>query len=103
MAVEYKFCRREVIHPVILSGVSKQTQVSFDFLVCAFSLPVRLRMIRGSQRVDDPKFLIQGFGEACGELRTPIGYDLGWDSVKAEYLAVMDIHDPLRINVRRGW
>jgi hypothetical protein len=52
--------------------------------------------------MDNPEFLVQSFGKASGELRAPIRHNLGWESVEAEYLAVVDIRYPFRIDLRSG-
>jgi hypothetical protein len=86
--------------PVVLLFVAKQAKVLFDFLVLALYFAVTLRMVGSSKAGLDTKALVEGSHETGSKLRALIGEDLLWDSVKAEYVGVVDVSSTLGCKVR---
>jgi hypothetical protein len=86
--------------PVILLFITKQAKVLFDFLVLAFHFAVTLRMVGSSKTGLDTKVLVESSHETSSKLRAAIGKDLLQDSMKAEYIRVVDICGILSCKVR---
>jgi hypothetical protein len=86
--------------PVILPFITKQTKVLFDFLVLALYFAVTLRMVGSSKAGLNIKVLVESPHETGSELRAPIREDLLQDSMKAEYIGVIDVRGTFGCKVR---
>jgi hypothetical protein len=86
--------------PVVLPFIAKQAKVLFDFLVLALYFAITLRMVGSSKAGLNTKALVEGSHEMGSELRAPIGEDLLRDSVKVEYVEVVDVSGTLSCKVR---
>jgi hypothetical protein len=85
---------------VVLPFIVKQVKVLFDFLVLAFHFAIILRMVDRSESSLDTKALVEGSHEIGSELWAAIGEDLLWNSMKTEYIGVMDVSGILSCKVR---
>jgi hypothetical protein len=86
--------------PVVLPFVTKQAKVLFDFLVLMLYFAVTLWMVGSSKAGLDTKALIECSHETGSELRAPIEEDFLGDSVKAEYVRVVDVGGTFGCKVR---
>ena len=84
-----------MIYPVVLSLVTEQAEVGFDFLVLALDLSVTLRVVCGGEPVRYAKSFVQRLHEPRGELRSAVRYNLTRYSMKTEDLAIVQICDAL--------
>jgi hypothetical protein len=100
MRIESKLSGGQMRCPVVLPFVTKQAKVLFNFLVLALYFAVTLRMVGSSKAGLDTKALIEGSHETGSELQAPIGEDLLWDSVEAEYVGVVDVGGTFGCKVR---
>jgi hypothetical protein len=85
---------------VVLPFVTKQVKVLFNFLVLALYFAVTLWMVGSSKAGLDTKALVESSHETGSELWAPIGEDLLRNSMKAEYIGVMDIGGTFGCKVR---
>jgi hypothetical protein len=76
---------------VVLPFITKQAKVLFNFLVLAFYFAVTLRMVGSSETGLDTKTLVEGSHKTSSKLQASIREDLLWDSVKVEYVGVVDV------------
>ena len=65
-----------MIDPVVMLCVDKKLKMSFNFLICAFCLTIRLWVIGCGKDVGDIKLLIQSLYKTGCKLRFVIGNDL---------------------------
>jgi hypothetical protein len=86
--------------PVALPFITKQAKVLFNFLILVFNFTVTLWMVGSSEAGFDTKALVEGSHKTGCKLRAPIGEYLLWDSVKAEYVGVMDVGGTLGRKIR---
>jgi hypothetical protein len=86
--------------PVVLLFVTKQAKVLFDFLVLMFYFAVTLWMVGSSKTSLDTKALIEGSHEMGSKLWTPIREDLLWNSIKSEYVGIVNIGGTFGCKVR---
>jgi hypothetical protein len=86
--------------PVILPFITKQTKVLFDFLILTFYFAITLWMVGSSKTGLNTKALIEGSHETGSKLQTPIGEDLLQNSMKVEYIGVVDVGGTFGYKVR---
>jgi hypothetical protein len=81
--------------PVTLLFITKQAKVLFDFLVLAFHFAVTLKMVGSSETGLNTKALVESSHKTGSKLWAVIREDLLWNSVKAEYIRVIDVSGTL--------
>jgi hypothetical protein len=86
--------------PVVLSFITKQTKVLFNFLVLMLYFAITLWMVGSSKAGFDTKAFIESSHETGSKLWTPIQEDFFWDSMKSEYIGIVDISGTLGCKVR---
>ena len=84
-----------MIYPVVLSLVTEQAKVGFDFLVFALNLTVTLRVVCGGEPMHDAKLFVQCLHKPRGKLWSAVRYNLTRYSVEIEDLTVVQICDAL--------
>jgi hypothetical protein len=72
----------------------------FDFLVLALYFAITLRMVGSSETGLNIKALVKGFHEMGSKLQAVIREDLFWNSMKVEYVGVIDISGTLGCKVK---
>jgi hypothetical protein len=97
--VEGKFRCREMFGPVFLTFVTEETEVLLYFLVLALDFAISFEMIGSSEAGFNTKTLIESMHESGCKLRTTIGEDFLWDSVKTEDIPVVKIGRALSCEV----
>jgi hypothetical protein len=100
MRVESKLSGGQVRCPVVLPFIAKQAEVLFDFLVLMFYFAVTLWMVGSSKTSLNTKALVESSHEMGSELWISIQKDLLQNSMKLEYIRVMDISGTLGYKVR---
>jgi hypothetical protein len=100
MQIESKLSSGQMRCLVILPFITKQAKVLFDFLVLAFYFAVTLRMVGSSEAGLDTKALVESSHKTGSKLWASIGKYLLWDSVKVEYVRVVDVSGTLGCKVR---
>jgi hypothetical protein len=80
---------------VVLPFITKQAKVLFNFLVLAFHFAVTSRIVGSSETGLDTKALIESSYETGSKLQALIREDFLWDSMKTEYIGVMDVSGTL--------
>jgi hypothetical protein len=95
-----KLSSGQVRCPVVLLFITKQAKVLFNFLVLAFHFAITLRMVGSSETGLNTKALVKGSHETGSKLWATIGEDLLWNSMKAEYVRVMDVSSTLSCKIR---
>ena len=93
--VDCEFCGRQVISPVVLTLVTEDVKILFDFLIHTFSLTVALRVVSCSKTCFDAEVLIQGSHETCSKLRAAIRVCLSRDAMESEYILVVQVSHTL--------
>jgi hypothetical protein len=100
MRVESKLSDGQVRCPVVLPFITKQAKVLFNFLVLVFHFAVTLRMVGSSEADLNTKALIESSYETSSELWAATGEDLLWNSMKMEYVRVVNVSGTLGCKVR---
>jgi membrane protein required for beta-lactamase induction len=85
--------------PVVLLFITKQAKVLFDFLVLALYFAVTLWIVGSSKAGLDTKAFVEGSHEMGSKLWAPIGEDLLWNSMKAEYVGIVNVGDTFSCKV----
>lgn len=98
-AVKNKFGSWDVGHPIVMMRVSKESEMTFNFLVGSLCLAIRLRVIHSGEHIDDTKFGIEGLHQACCELWTSIRNNLGRNAVKLKDFSIVNVCHSFRIDV----
>jgi membrane protein required for beta-lactamase induction len=86
--------------PIVLLFVTKQAKVLFNFLVLVLYFAIILRMVGSSKTGLDTKALIESSHEMGSKLWAVIREDLLRDSMKTEYVRIMDVSGTLGCKVR---
>jgi hypothetical protein len=86
--------------PVVLPFITKQAKVLFNFLVLAYHFAIILEMIDSSETGFNTKALVEGSYKMGSKLQTLIREDFLWNSMKAEYIRVMNVSGTLGCKVR---
>jgi hypothetical protein len=100
MQIESKLSSGQVKCSVVLPFITKQAKVLFNFLVLVFYFAVTLRIVGSSEISLNTKALVESSYEMGSELWAAIGEDLLWDSIKVEYIGVIDVSGTLGCKVR---
>jgi hypothetical protein len=100
MRVESKLSGEQVRCPVVLPFITKQAKVLFNFLVLAFHFAITLKMVGSSEAGLDTKVLVKSSHETSSKLWAAIREDLLQNSVKAEYVRVVDVSGTLGYKIR---
>jgi hypothetical protein len=86
--------------PIVLLFITKQVKVLFDFLVLAFHFAIILKMVGSSETGLNNKALVEGSHKMGSKLWATIGEDLLWNSMKVEYVGVIDVSNTLGCKIR---
>jgi hypothetical protein len=93
--VQGKFHCRKIFGPVFLIFVTEETKVLLDFLVLALNFAITFKMIGSGEAGFDTKTFVESTHESGRKLRTTIGKNFLWDSVKAEDIPIVKIGSAL--------
>jgi hypothetical protein len=86
--------------PVVLSFITKQAKILFNFLVLVFHFAVILWMVGSSEAGLNTKALVESSHETGSKLQASIGEDLLQDSVETEYVGVVNVGSTLGCKIR---
>jgi hypothetical protein len=86
--------------PVVLLFITKQVKVLFDFLVFAFHFAITLRMVGSSEASLDIKALVECSHKMSSKLQAAIREDFLQNSMKVEYVGVIDVSSTLGCKIR---
>jgi hypothetical protein len=100
MQVESKLSSGQVRCPVILPFITKQTKVLFNFLIFVFYLAITLKMTGSSETGFDIKVLVEGSYKTSSKLWATIREEFFWNSMKAEYIEIIDVGGILSCKIR---
>jgi hypothetical protein len=97
--IEDEFGGGEMSNPIVVSSVDKESKVLLHLLVCAFSLSIRLGVVRSRECMSDAESSVESLHESGGELWTTVGNDLRGYAMESEDFAVVNVRYPFCVNL----